>query len=340
MRTNIRRATIVLATAPVMCLPVTAAFAGSGGTTTITTPAPDGDASAVAAEISGILTIGKTHAHAGQSGGSASADALSVLGNQLSGGEQNGAGSKDGNLVGTGATPVGDVEAAPWSAKVTGDGTSTQSQAEAALATADVAGAAKVWLLHSKSSASWTQSASTSDSESDVAEVDLLDALDVKVLHSEAHSTGKSQSALLVVNGQGIVTSDDVDGMCAIDADPLLNLLCLTATGGPGAGGTTTSGADGALADVGGGALTGTVTGVSSGAGSAAPAGQPTARNHHTRHHSTEAGPLPHTNGPAPQAALPFTGSDTGRMGAIAAALAALGAAMTAHGRRRRALRA
>ena len=58
MHTTVRRATVILALTPLVSLPATAALAGGlggastgGATTTITTPAPDGDASAVAAEV-------------------------------------------------------------------------------------------------------------------------------------------------------------------------------------------------------------------------------------------------------------------------------------------------
>src|SRR3954464_15398901 len=68
-RKTVRRATVVLALTPLVSLPATAALAGGlgggtlgGGHTTITTPAPDGDASAVAAEVAGVVAAGKTHA--------------------------------------------------------------------------------------------------------------------------------------------------------------------------------------------------------------------------------------------------------------------------------------
>ncbi len=303
----------------------------------MTTPAPDGDASGVAAEVGGIVAVGKSAAHAGGDGGSASADAVDLLGQRVSGGDQKGSGSSEGNVVGTGETPLGSAEVAPWKAEVTDKDGGWQSKAEAALAHADIAGAAELWVLHSQSSATWTSPASTGDSESDGAEVSALDMLDVKVLHSEAHSSGKSSSALLVVNGTGIATSDDANGSCEIDASPLLDLLCLTATGGTDtATDVTTAGADVATADIGDGALGGTVVGTSTQGGTAA---TPATRTPRTAHRSNPPrGALPHTTGPAPGAGLPFTGADAGRMAATAVALAVLGAAMTAFGRRRRML--
>jgi hypothetical protein len=341
MRKTLKRATVVLALTPVLSVPVTAtAFADLSGTTSsltsdteITIPAPDGDAGAVAAEIEGILTIGKTTAHAGSDGAKASGDALSLLGQQIAGGEQTGVGSKSGELIGTGATPLGDAEVAPWSAKVTDENNGYQAMAEAALAHLNLADVLELWVLHSKSAASWTEDASTGDAESDGAQVTLSDLLDVKVLHSEAHSTGKSKSVLLVVNGNDIVSSDDVNGACDLEIPSLIHLICLTATGGTGAGGLVTGGADGAIVDVGDGSLIGTVTGTNT-SGGAAPADTPDDNGDDDgNNRDNDNGPLPHTNGPRGE--LPFTGSEVGRFAAIAAAFMSLGGAMVAFGRRR-----
>ncbi|HEU5035144.1 MAG TPA: hypothetical protein VFT62_10375 [Mycobacteriales bacterium] len=334
MRTNIRRATVVLALTPVISFPTAAAFAGTGVSSVDPTPAPAGDSSAVAAQLDDLLTVGKTAAHAGSTGGTANADALDLLGTRVVGGDQTKVGHSDGNLIGTGDTPLGDAEVAPWSATVTNDNGGFQSSAEAALAHVNIADAAEIWLLHSKSAATWSPDKSSGDSESDGAEVNLGGgALDIKVLHSEAHSGGTGLSSLLVVNGTPVVSSGDAGGQCNIDASPLIQLLCLTASGGTGTDGLTTSGADVVDVNVGDGALPGTVVGTKTSGGGAVTT--PTKQRHH--HQTNQHGPLPHTNGPKehPSAGLPFTGSDAGRLGAIAAALAALGAAMAAHGRRR-----
>ena len=340
-RRTVRRATVVLALTPLVSLPATAALAGgigSGGRTAITTPAPDGDAAAVAAEVDGVLAVGKTHAHAGAGGASSSADALDVLGQRVSGGDQNGVGSSSGNIVGTGATPVGDAEVAPWSTSVSNHDGGYQAMADAALAHLDLADAVELWVLHSQSDASWNQASSAGNAQSDGAEVSALDMLDVKVLHSEAHSTGEGHSDLLVVNGTEIGSSDQADGMCEIDASPLVDLLCLTASGGPGSDGVTSSTSDVATVDVGDGALTGTVSGSTSQGGSVAPTSRPPARRHEAGRSAgghTSAGPAAGGTAPSTASSLPFTGDDTGRLAALAAAFAALGGAMLAFARRR-----
>jgi hypothetical protein len=337
VRKSIRRATLVLALTPLVSSPmVMSALAATGGTdpttTVTTTPAPPGDATASAVDIDGILTIGKTSAHAGSDGAKSSATALAIGGQTVSGGDNG-----TGNLVGTGTTPLGDAEVAPWSASHSGDSaTGYKSNAEAALAHLNFADVLQIWLFHSKSSATWTQDKSTGDSESDGAELNLADALDVKVLHSEAHSGGQGKSDLLVINGNEIGSSDQADGQCDIDAEPLLHLLCLTASGGTSSTGVTTSGGTVIKVDVGNGQLGGVVSDSSSQGGLAPSPQQPTVQHHKKPASSgqTSGSRVPNAG---PQAGgLPFTGSDVERMGALGVALAALGGLMTAFARRRR----
>jgi hypothetical protein len=316
-----------------MVMSALAATGVTNPTTTVTsTPAPPGDATASALDIDGVLTVGKTTAHAGSDGAKSSATALAIGGQTVSGGDNG-----DGNLIGTGDTPLGDAEVAPWSASHSGDSaTGYHSQAEAALAHLNLGGAIKLWLFHSTSAASWTQDKSTGHSESDGAELNLADALDVKVLHSEADSGGKGTSDLLVVNGNEIGSSDQAGGQCDINAEPLLHLLCLTASGGTGSTGVTTSGGTVVKVDVGDGQLGGVVSDSETSSGVAQAPQRPVVEHRRITAHrgQTSGSRLPNTG---PQAGgLPFTGADVQRMGALGAALAALGAAMTALARRRR----
>ena len=340
MGKTVRRATVALALTPLLSVPMgVAAFASSSGTTTTvttTTPAPDGKASAVAAEVDGVVAIGKTSAQAGQSDSGAHADALNLFGQRISGGDQTKPGSSSGNIIGTGTTPLGDAEVAPWSAQVQQSGDSSTAQAEAALAHVNLADAFELWLLHSQSTATWTGDKSTGDSSSDGAEVSALGQLDIKVLHSEAHSGQTGKSDLLVINGNEIGSSDQANGMCEIPADPLIHLLCLTASGGTSSTGVTTSGGTVVGVSIGGGQLTGTISGSQTSGGIAQ---TPTPAKHNggktTGGKTTNGSRLPHTSGPA-AAGLPFTGSDAGRLAALGVAFAALGSAMVAFGRRTR----
>jgi hypothetical protein len=353
VKKNVKRATLVLALAPLISIPASAAMAATtapltvapvttattattsttGATTTVThQDAPKATASATAAKVAGIIAIGDTSATAGSSGSSAHAHALDILGQTVSGGDvADGEGPKSGSLLATPDNPIGDLELAPWSGKVTHDGGGSQAQAEAALAHAGLLGALQIWLLHSQSLATWTPDASHGHATSDGAEVNLADQLDVRVLHAETDSDGKGSAAVLVINGQGILTSDQTGNACEIPADPLIDLLCLQATGGKGSDGTTTSAAEVLQETSGVGLPAGDVVGASSGGGVVAQTPS-TSTTHRTRR---QTGPLPHTTGPS-AGRLPFTGSEAGLLAAYGALLAGLGAAITTAARRRR----
>jgi len=358
MRKNVKRATLVLAMTPLMAIPATAALAATTSplttlaTTTTTAPAtttaqptssttdttttvthqdaPKASASAVAAKVAGVITIGETAATAGSDGGTAHAHALDVLGTTVSGGDVTN-GSQSGSLFATPDNPIGDLELAPWSGKVGHDGGGTQAQAEAALAHAGLLGVLQIWLLHSQSQATWTPDASHGHAESDGAEVNLADQLDVKVLHAETDSDGKGSSAVLVINGQGILTSDQTGNACDIPIDPIVDLLCLQATGGKGSDGSTSSTAQVVKETSGVGLPAGDIVGASSSGGTVAKAPS-TSTAGNTR---PQNGPLPHTSGPA-NGRLPFTGTEAGLLATYGALLAGLGTAITTAARRRR----
>jgi hypothetical protein len=362
---NVKRATLVLALTPLLAAPATVAAAAvttgpvtapvvapvtstvtppstaTPSTSTTTTPstttttttthtdAPPASASAVAAKVDGVITVGETSATAGNGSGTAHADALDLLGSRVSGGDVTN-GSQSGNVFATPDNPIGDLEIAPWSATVTHDGGGTQSQAEAALAHAGLLGELQIWLLHSQSQATWTPDASHGHSQSDAAEVNLADQLDVKVLHAETDSNGQGSSAVLVVNGTGVLTSDQTGNQCVVDADPLVKILCLQAAGGTGSDGTTTATATVADVTSQSGLPEIVASGTKSSGGKvAAPVASTT---------SNQRGPLPHTSGPSSSSSLPFTGAESALVAAIGALLTAMGAWITTvTGRRRRA---
>jgi hypothetical protein len=334
----VKRASLVLALTPLMSVPLmTAAFAGSSGTTaplttTVTThtDAPPASASAAAANIDGVITIGGTSTSAGSSGSQAHADSLDLFGTRIEGGDASSSGktTNSGALLDTGSTPLGQVAILPWSASASGTSAEYKSAADAALAYANVANLAQVWVLHSHSASDWTPDKSTGDSSSDGAEVSALGLLDIKVLHAEAHSGQTGSSALLVVNGTGIGTSQQANGACQLNLSPVLDLICLTANGGTGSNGVTTSG--GTVANVTGVIPGTTLSGASSQGGVVA--GPPTSpKTPHKLPHTK----LPHTGKPA-GGKLPFTGSDVGVLAVWAAAITAMGASLTAIARRRR----
>ncbi|MBV9098516.1 MAG: hypothetical protein JO079_10705 [Frankiaceae bacterium] len=352
MNKNVRRATFVLALTPLLSVPTMTAFAGVAGptipapsvpkttatqTTTTVTPAPGASASASAAQVTGILTIGGTSTSANGSGGSASADALDILGTRVAGGSTSDPSKPSkGQLIGTGSTPAGDVEIAPWSASVTHNGTDSSADADAALAHAGLAGLLEVWVLHSHSHSDYSTDKSSGSSSSDGAEVKGPNGTDIKVLHAEASSGHTGKSDLIVINGTEIGSSDQTKGACKLDLDPVIQLLCLQASGGTSSTGITTSGAEVVGAT---GVIPGTtVVGAGTSGGTSKTVVTPSAPKpvHKPAHHPATkpaSGPLPHTNGPS---RLAFTGGEIGLLAAYGAALLGLGAGIATAARRRR----
>ena len=348
MNKNVRRATLVLALTPLLSLPATAAFAGvtaptvpaplspSSTSTTTVTPAPGASASASAAQVTGIITVGGTNTSANGSGGSASADALDILGTRVAGGSTSDPSKPaKGQLVGTGSTPAGDAEVAPYSAAVTHSGDAWSADADASLAHAGLAGLLQVWVLHSHSHSDWNSAQSSGSSSSDGAEIQGPNGTDIKVLHAEAESGHTGKSDLLVVNGTEIGSSDQANGACKLKVDPVISLLCLLANGGTGSNGVTTSGATVISAT---GMVPGTTVvgaGTSGGSGKSIPTPtvhvmRPPAHRPATKPATR---PLPHTG---PGLSLPHTGTEIGLLAAYGAALVGLGAGVVSAARRRR----
>ncbi len=354
MNTTVRRATLILALTPFLSLPATAAFAGVGvsaptgplptspatatsSTTTTVTPAPGAAASASAVQVTGILTVGGTNTTAGGSGASASADSLDVLGMRVAGGSTTDPSKPaKGDLIGTGETPAGDAEVAPYSAMVTSSGGDSSADADAALFHSSLAGLLQVWVLHSHSHSDYTPGQSSGSSSSDGAEIQGPNGTDIKVLHAEASSGHEGKSDLVVVDGTEIGSSDQANGACKLNLDPVVNLLCLVASGGTGSNGVTTSGA--AVVSATGMVPATTVVGVTTSGGSAKTA--PPATVHHISNPPKKiaaappaSGPLPHTG---PSLGLPHTGTEIALLAAYGAALVALGAGIATAARRRR----
>ena len=230
--------------------------------TTSSTP-PPGAAEANALLIDPLLAIAHTKATAGDGSGSATGNAVELGGEPLidgmTGGTQQGVGSKDGSLLDTGVTPLGQLQLTPWSATVTSAGGTTTSDGDAALLRLFLVDPTmlRVALLQSHSHAQSDSNGTSSSSSSDGAVVNAGDgALDVHVLHAESSSSSGGHSYLIGINGNEIGSSDDANGSCALDVPDVVSLSCLTATGGTG----TAASAVGE-ATLGGGQAGGTVVG-------------------------------------------------------------------------------
>jgi hypothetical protein len=205
----------------------------------VTVPAPQASAEAYAAQIVGIIALSHTKASAGSGGTAGTADVLELGGpnppaSQF-GGTVTGVGTQSGDLIDTGPNSQFRLQVAPWSVNNT-QSTSTAIADLLLLNLGDptTSQSASVDLLHSKSDASWTSAASSSDSTTDGAIVNLggPSGLTLDVLHAETTSSGTGSSYLLSINGQQIGTSGQANGQCTITIPGLLTINCLSATGG------------------------------------------------------------------------------------------------------------
>lgn len=292
-----------------------------------TTPAADGTASAVAAEVGDILAVGETSAKAGTAEAEATANALSLGGAPPAaqfGGSTKSTGDSDasGNLIDTGDTPLGRLQVTPWEAHTRGsEGNCRTASGRAALARLTLIDeqTLHVNLFQSQSDAAHCGLTSTGKSASDGATVDLggEGGLALVLLHSEADSANTGKTFLVSLNGNEIGNDEQAGGQCALEVPGLLGLTCLTVGGGEG-----TVFSDVAKLVVGDGALAGSVVG-SEGSGTNAPAPQVLP----TEIDNGGAAAPPADSGARP-GALARTGLGLGAIAALGSALVAAGEAL------------
>lgn len=234
-----------------------------------TTPAVDGTASAVAAQVGDLLAVGETSAKAGTAEAEATANAVSIGGappSEQFGGSTKSTGDSDasGNLLDTGDTPLGRAQVTPWEAHTRAPSSATNNcrtaSGRAALARFTLIDEQTLHInvLQSQSDATHCGLLSTGKASSDGATVDVGGdgGLALVLLHSEADSTNKGKAFLVSLNGNEIGNDEQAGGQCVIEIPGLLGLTCLTVGGGQG-----TVFADVAKLVVGDGALSGSVVG-------------------------------------------------------------------------------
>ena len=225
------RRTLLFAAAPA-CLLI-----GLSPTAASALDAPGGSASATAAQVSDLVGISSTGAHADSTKAQAEAAVIKVGGQPLlgTGGSASSDGDHGGALLDTGATGPIRAQVAPWHTKASGMAGATHrtSTASAALARAEVPDAVRADVLKSDSTADHTTAQSTASSTSEALNLALLgDSLHLILLHSEVTSVGQGHSYLVGLNGTEIGTNDQLGKTCALSAPDLLSLSCLTASGG------------------------------------------------------------------------------------------------------------
>jgi len=211
-----------------------------------TVPAKPSEADAVAVRVDPLLRISHTHATASQSSAQAKAAVIELSGAPLLaqaafGGAQSGNGTAKGSLIDTGTTalaPLIDLKVTPWSATVANTDTHRHAESYAALLSLVVMNDKTLFvkLLQSSSVADHddTTLKSTGKSVSDGAIIGVGGALTINILHAEASSENGGATWLLGVNDTKIGTNQQAGSACALNAAPLLALVCLNVVGGKG----------------------------------------------------------------------------------------------------------
>ena len=198
--------------------------------------APAGNATATAAQVTGLVGISTTGAAADPTRAGAHAAVLNLDGQPLlgTGGSQTTQGESGGALLDTGAGLPVQAQVAPWHAAATGSSSSAKrsSRASAALTRVAAPGVLQAGVLTSDSQASHETAQSTALSTSEALDLSLADLARVVLLHSEVGSSGKGHSYLLGLNGTEIGTDDQLGAACALDAAGVASLACLSASGG------------------------------------------------------------------------------------------------------------
>lgn len=188
-------------------------------------------AEATALEVGDVVVIGQTSGQTTGDDGESSATAVGVGGETVSGGEQSEPGTSEGELVGTGETPLGEASVAPYEATVEEDGSTSSSASLATVVLVDE-DTVYVRLLGSDSQTSPTGSSGHADG----AQVTLGgSALDAHVLHALSSSQGDAGAAVVVLNDNGVVTDEQADGaFCPLDAEPLVDadVVCAATSDG------------------------------------------------------------------------------------------------------------
>lgn len=287
-----------------LSLLVTATALAALPATAATAQPVEGNGSATALDVEGVLTVSDCDASTGQ----AECTSLAVLGSEVSGTSQEGEGETEEALVCTDAVgiPAEQLEACAFrsSSSVDGDGSSRSDSDGVHLNVGD--GTVEASVLRA-------QASSNGDAESDGVWVSL-GGEEIHVLHAES-TGGEGSAAVAVVGGEGILTTEQTGGvLCPADVDPVVvaDVVCAS---GSFAGITEFTALDGTA---GGGIVT--VNSGSDASGEEEPAPSPD--------------PLPDDPEAAPSPgddSLPFTGMNA--MGLLAAGSLALGTGLAARRR-------
>lgn len=215
---------------------------GGGGTN-----APTATASANGLSIPPLDTcISCTNSSAGNNSSSGNAQALRILGNNVSAGSSSSPGdsSNNGNLIALPANPLLSLALFDWLTQSSASSTSSDGRARAGALDLDLnpngTEIATLAVLEASSHSHWTPGQSSSDSYTNGARLNLGNgALVVILLHSSSDSSNGSSAYLLSINGTELPPSGSVpqNGITiTVPGVITLTLLQTTASGGSATG--------------------------------------------------------------------------------------------------------
>lgn len=238
----------------------------STAATSSATPAPPGSAEAFGLSVPGIVALSHTSATANgnPNDSAATANPLELGGSPVVGGSVKGSsgGTKQGTLFGAGdpnssanpLSPLG-LSVMPYDASVVNSANGQKADSSASLLTLllpdQSQGGPTVFLdlVHSESHATYTKGSpdtSTGATTAYGAHLELggkspsddctdNSCLSVYLLYSHTSSSGKGNNAYLAsVNGNQVANASQVNGQCNIPLNPLIDIICVTASGGTG----------------------------------------------------------------------------------------------------------
>jgi hypothetical protein len=209
----------------------------------INIPAPVSRAEGVGLSVGGVIGVGHTQSAAAPTSGDAVANAVEIGGKPpvaVLGSTQHGPGATNNALLDTKQTPVGRVEAAPSSAKVTETASTRQADSNAALGRGNLLSPdfASIAVLESTSSATHQGLLSSAYSTSDALVLNMggANGTTIRLLHSESSSAGKGLTYIIAINDKPIVSVTELTSqICSLPLPEAIRLSCVEVTGGVGA---------------------------------------------------------------------------------------------------------
>ncbi|HEY2702744.1 MAG TPA: hypothetical protein VGL20_03545 [Candidatus Dormibacteraeota bacterium] len=198
--------------------------------------APSGRAVANGANL-GIIDscISCTNAVAGSGSSQAGAQALRLLGQDLSAGQASSNGAQSGALLTLPANPLLALALADWMTAAQASGLSSSSHSRSALADLALGNGqvATVAVLEATSNALFSPSASHGDAANNGVDATLLNGgLAIIVLHSDTSSDGTGTTYVASINGQQLLASHDGGIPISLPGVGTINLLQVGAAGG------------------------------------------------------------------------------------------------------------